>query len=99
MSEFLHRPGIEITTVVLDERARAFKRRLIACFSTQQRVLADFPVDLERFRAAPAYDFTRPPHEGGLYYEQFDWGVDGARWRALSGEALAALEIEARPCA
>ena len=99
MSEFLHRPGIEITTVMLGERERAFKRRLIACFSTQHRVLADFPIDLERFRPAPTYDFTRPPHGGGLYYEQFDWGVDGARWRALAGQALAALEIRARPCA
>jgi N-acetylglucosamine malate deacetylase 2 len=99
MSEFLHRPGIAVTTLMLDEGERAFKRRLVACFSTQSRVLADFPIDLERFRPAPAYDFTRPPHDGRLYYEQFDWGVDGVRWRAMAGEALAALEMARGPCA
>jgi N-acetylglucosamine malate deacetylase 2 len=98
-SEFLDCPGTEVTTLVLDERERAFKRRLVACFATQSRVLADFTINLERFRPAPAYDFARPPHEGRLYYEQFDWGVDGARWRRLAGEALAALDIARRPCA
>jgi N-acetylglucosamine malate deacetylase 2 len=99
MSEFLHLPGIPVTTLVLGERERALKRRLVACFSTMRSVLADFPIDVERFRPAPVYHFTRPPHEGRLYYEQFDWGVDGERWQALAGAALAALEIAGRPCA
>ena len=99
MSEFLPHPGIAVTTLPLGERERAFKRRLVACFSSQSRVLADFPVDVERFRPAPAYDFRRPPHEGLLHYEQFDWGVDAAGWKALAGEALAALEIEDQPWA
>jgi N-acetylglucosamine malate deacetylase 2 len=98
-SEFLDCPGIPVTTLALDARVRALKRRLVGCFSTQSRVLADFPIDVERFRPAPVYDVTKPPHDGGLYYEQFDWGVDGARWRALAGEALAALEIAGQPCA
>ena len=98
-SEFLHRPDIPVITLVLDDHGRAFKRRLVECFPTQRRALADFPIDVERFRPAPAYDFTRPPHEGRLFYEHFDWGVEGARWRALAGQALAALEIMGRPCA
>jgi LmbE family N-acetylglucosaminyl deacetylase len=99
MSEFLPHPDAAVTTLPLGERERAFKRRLVACFSSQSRVLADFPVDVERFRPAPAYDFRRPPHEGLLHYEQFDWGVDAAGWKALAGEALAALEIEDQPWA
>ena len=97
--EFLPRPDIPVTTVMLDERERAFKRRLVNCFSTQSRMLAHFPIDVERFRPAPAYDFTRPPHEGRLFYEHFNWGVGGARWRALAGDALAALDLAGRPWA
>jgi N-acetylglucosamine malate deacetylase 2 len=99
LAEFLHRPGTAITTLALDERERAFKQRLVDCFLSQRRVLADFPIEVERFRPAPAYDFTHPPHPGLLYYEQFDWGVDGLRWRALAARALATLEITDRRCA
>lgn len=46
-----------------------------------------FPIDVERFREAPEYDFTQPPHEGRLHYEYFDWGMTGDRWRSLASEA------------
>lgn len=92
-SRFLERPGLEVTTLALDPAARETKQRLIACFTTQQRMLAAFPVEVERFRAAPAYHFTRPPHEGRLFYENFDWGVHGIRWRSLAQDALTALGL------
>jgi hypothetical protein len=98
MSEFLPCPGDEVTTLVLGEAERALKRRLIDCFATQKLVLADFPIELERFRPAPAYDFTRPPHEGRLHYEAYDWGMDGVRWRILAREALAALKMTVARC-
>lgn len=97
-SEFMDVPGCPVTTLALGEYERALKRRLIECFATQSRLLADFRIDVERFRSAPAYDFTRAPHDGRLFYEYFDWGVDGTRWRALAGQALAALGID-RPWA
>lgn len=77
---FLGAPGTEI---VLSPEEAERKRRMIGCFATQAHVLAPFPLDRERFRPAPAYDFSRPPHEGTLYYERFDWGVDGSRWRSI----------------
>jgi LmbE family N-acetylglucosaminyl deacetylase len=95
MSRFLFRPEVEVTTLVLGEAERALKRRLVDCFSTQKAVLADFPIELERFRFAPAYDFTHPPHDGRLHYEAYDWGMDGVRWRILAREALAALKMSA----
>jgi LmbE family N-acetylglucosaminyl deacetylase len=95
MFGFLPRPEVEVTTLVLGEAERAFKRQLIDCFSTQKAVLADFPLELERFRPAPAYDFTRPPHAGRLHYEAYDWGMDGVCWRILAREALAALKMSA----
>jgi LmbE family N-acetylglucosaminyl deacetylase len=42
----------------------AFKRRLYACFKTQQRTLRWFPIENESFRIAPRYNFSRPPHDG-----------------------------------
>ena len=68
------------------------KRRLLACFTTQQGTLQYFPTGIERFRPAPAYDFTAPPHAGTLFYERFGWGgMTGERWRALAKEAVEAL--------
>jgi len=90
---FLPWPGIAVTTLVLDAPARARKRELVACFATQQAVLAQFPLEVERFRPAPAYDFARPPHDGRLYYEGFDWGVDGMRWRGLARAARERLGL------
>src|SRR3954447_3535916 len=77
--------------VVLPEEARDVKSRMISCFASQLHMLRHFPVDVERYRPAPTYDFTTAPHPGRLYYETFDWGVSGQRWRRLAGEALRTL--------
>ncbi len=72
-----------------EEQAR--KRALLLCFRTQQAILANFSVERESFRLAPAYNFTEPPHTGPLLYESFGWGITGADFRRLAGEALSAL--------
>ncbi|MBV9506217.1 MAG: PIG-L family deacetylase [Acidobacteriia bacterium] len=72
----------------LSDSDRERKQRMVECFATQAHMLRNFPVDAERFRAACAYDFTQPPHSGTLFYENFSWGIKGAQWRALAGEAL-----------
>jgi N-acetylglucosamine malate deacetylase 2 len=77
--------------VVLPEESRDVKCRMISCFASQLHMLRHFPVDVERYRPAPAYDFTSAPHAGRLFYENFDWGVTGERWRRLAGEALRTL--------
>jgi hypothetical protein len=74
--------------MVLSPEERELKRAMIACHASQRAVLALFPSRLERFRAAPNYDFSRPPHMGQLYYDGFDWGISGSEWRA--GARLAA---------
>lgn len=88
-SEFLPPHDPAELTVALSEQDRAFKRELLRCFASQGRVLEQFSVDCERFRLAPYYDFTAPPHAGALYYEHHDWGMTGERWRALAADALA----------
>ncbi|HET9982717.1 MAG TPA: PIG-L family deacetylase [Longimicrobiales bacterium] len=91
--EFLPARGRPTVTVMLDDAARDLKRRLFAEFATQARVLEAFAIGAERFRPAPRYDFSRPPHAGRLFYERFEWGVTGERWRALAADASARLGI------
>jgi LmbE family N-acetylglucosaminyl deacetylase len=88
------REKIQIT-IPLDEEERARKARMIAAYATQRRVLEPFPTDLERFRPAPAYDFSALPNDGRLLYERYDWGMDGTRWCALARSALGDLNLGA----
>ncbi|MDQ6705892.1 MAG: PIG-L family deacetylase [Acidobacteriota bacterium] len=82
--------GIEIE---LSEAMRDLKRRMFNCYTSQRHVLEMFPIGRERFRRAPVYDFSRPPHAGELHYERFDWGMDGAHWRDLAKQAALRLAI------
>jgi LmbE family N-acetylglucosaminyl deacetylase len=75
--------------VPLSDEGRARKQAMLAAHRSQAHVLCRFPVDSERFRVAPTYDFTQPPHAGQLYYEKHGWGVSGARFRELCAAALA----------
>ena len=95
--EFLPYPDCMEIVVALDPAARELKRRMFNCFQSQEGMLSHFHTDSERFRIAPEYDFTRPPHPGRLLYERFDWGMSGARWRELAREALRDLEPKPEP--
>ena len=95
--EFLPQDGAAVVTLPLNKAATNFKQRLFHCFPSQQRVLQAFRLDQERFRVAPAYDFTRPAHPGVLYYEMFNWGMTGQRWCSLAAAALEQLECRAEP--
>ncbi len=96
-SQFLAAGGDPELSVVLDQEQRKLKMRMLACFATQQHVLKWFPVDLERFRKAPNYDFSAPPHGGKLYYELFDWGMTGLRWRDLAAGAARKVGVALAP--
>jgi N-acetylglucosamine malate deacetylase 2 len=88
-------PGQEPGSVIaLSEADSLRKARMIACFVTQHHMLRHFSVQEERFRAAPRYDFSQPPHPGRLFYEYFDWGMTGSRWRSLAAEAARALGVQ-----
>lgn len=93
LSTFLPAPGYETVEVLLSDQERHLKQRMLDCFETQKKVLAAFSTNAERFRPAPAYDFTQPPHPGPLHYEHFNWGMTGERWRLIAVETMDALEI------
>jgi len=78
--------------IVVDLPARdsARKAAMIACFRTQAAILSHFDAKTERFRAAPAHDFTVPPHEGPLNYENWGWSMTGTEWRKRACRALEA---------
>ncbi|TDH64591.1 PIG-L family deacetylase [Dankookia rubra] len=84
VGDFLPHAGTASVTLSLSPGQCALKRRMLDCFATQRAVLAAFPVATERLRTAPGYDFTRPPHEGRLFYESFPWGMSGERFRQLA---------------
>jgi N-acetylglucosamine malate deacetylase 2 len=90
--EFLSDDGSS-RTVELDETKKSLKKAILECFATQERRLKQFPIEVERFRPAPQYDFTQPPHEGRLYYERFDFGTTGQEWCRHAQQALASLGI------
>lgn len=76
------------TVVELDADRQRVKRSWLDCFASQQRVIGMFPVDREIFRPMRAYDFTRPPHPGELYYERRKLGWTWSEWRDATAEAL-----------
>jgi N-acetylglucosamine malate deacetylase 2 len=86
---FLPRAQQTQYTYRLNAGERELKIRMIKTFTTQERTLQPFvQPEAEKFRIAPQYDFTRPPHEGNLWYENFNWGTDGATWRKMASQTL-----------
>jgi hypothetical protein len=55
---------------------------MVGCYRSQERVLARFPLNIERVRLAPDYDFTVAPPAGRFQYDAYGWGVRGADFLA-----------------
>ena len=97
VGDFLPNPGAAIRTLELGRQARDLKKRMYECFATQRDVLKHFPVDVERFRPAPRYVFTKPPHPGPLDYERHRrLPLNGAEFRQRALLALQQLRTEKR---
>ena len=69
-----------------DERMRV--GAAVRAHATQRHVIGEWRPKAERWRDAPAYDFTRPPPGEGALYDGFGWTLTSARWRAIAGAAL-----------
>lgn len=81
-------------TNMLTAPQRALKFEMFQCFRSQEPVLRHFPISEERFRTAPQYDFTKPPHPGPLHYETLGWNITGEDWRSYANETLAMLQLK-----
>ena len=84
-------PGSELRFELLSAY-RYRKRQMMSAYASQRLVLENFPIDCERLRLAPEYNFGEPPHPGKLWYECMGWAMTGARWRELATSALAGVQ-------
>jgi LmbE family N-acetylglucosaminyl deacetylase len=98
--EFLAGSGSGEIKHHLTRNEQNLKTQMLSTFKTQAKTLQAFlPPQIEKYRRAPNYNFAHPPHAGKLFYEHFDWGMDGATWRDLAQSALAELNLPWRkPC-
>ncbi len=94
--EFLPGGERETTILLLDERSQLLKQEMFACFETQQASLKVSPIGPEKFRQPGSYDFSVPPAEGKLYYEDFQWSLSPEQWQAFAREAWEDLFPSAR---
>jgi LmbE family N-acetylglucosaminyl deacetylase len=67
------------------ERARL--EAALAAHDSQRAVFGTLRPDAERWRAAPAYDFTAPPPGENCLYDGFGWALTSARWREQAAAA------------
>lgn len=76
-----------VVTEMLTREEQLRKRAMFDCFATQLQTLRQFDMTVERFRVAPRYDFTRPPHLPPVLYDRFPWGMTSRRFCELAQEA------------
>lgn len=71
----------------------ARKRRMLESYGSQGHFLVRFEAAKESFRPLAQYDYSRPPHEGVLNYEAWQWPMTGAQ---VSAAFAAYLNHDAR---
>ena len=93
---FIPFPEVLERAIDLLAEDQALKLKMFGRFTSQRDCLKQFPVSVERFRVAPRYSFTLPPHEGQLDYERYCSTVCGEEWRQRAESALELLRARRR---
>ena len=88
------------TELRLTTEERRRKQALLDLFKTQRETLRGFPLEYERFRIAPRYDFRRPPHAPPVLYDNYPWGMTSHEFveRACEAETMLSRRILAAAC-
>ena len=89
--DFLPSEAAEITTLLLDKKARDLKRQMFACFAAPPEVQRETPFGRERFRRPPHYDLAAAPNGGKIFSERVAGVVDAETWQSLWSEAWSSL--------
>jgi N-acetylglucosamine malate deacetylase 2 len=92
IGEFLHPGSSPELCFKLSPDDQKRKRRMMEAYASQRLVLENFPIDQERLRLAPEYNFSEPPHTGKLWYECMAWPMTGSHWRELAAEAISDVQ-------
>jgi LmbE family N-acetylglucosaminyl deacetylase len=66
-------PNGEERTIALTEEERQTKRALLEVYASERGNLNYVGIERESFRPLRAYDYSRPPHPGKLWYARFQW--------------------------
>lgn len=91
--EFLTDDG-PIWDLELTARESARKRAMLAAYASQADVLVAFGTSRERFRPAPPYDFSRPPHAPPVLYDSMGLSLTSRELSALTVEASDELGLQ-----
>jgi LmbE family N-acetylglucosaminyl deacetylase len=78
VQEFVEPKGTEIPYALTTEEIER-KRQMCLEYPSQGDFLRVFGLEREMFRPQKEYDYSRPPHEGKLNYEQWGWSMTGAQ--------------------
>ncbi len=95
--EFWPDPGSPEQTRVLDAKDHERVGAAILAHHTQAMVIGGWRPQVERWRAAPAYDFTASPPPGWCLYDSLGWAMNSARWRALAQDQTRAERARVVP--
>ena len=92
--EFLPATGsqAEVAFPLSTEESRR-KTAMLACFRSQKYMDERYVVTHEKLRAAPEYDFSKPPTDEPLLYDGAGFEVNSEKWRREAALAIRALGL------
>ena len=71
-NRFIERRGGEVVHR-LTPAERSMKRIALSLYASEKGNLGSLRLEEEQIRPLAAYDYSKPPHEGKLWYERFQW--------------------------
>lgn len=86
--------------ITLSPAEKVKKRGALAIYKSEKKNLGYVGVGYESFRALASYDYSRPPHEGTLWYARFQWvpfphpRVDFTKPEDVSAALIKLLKIQ-----
>jgi LmbE family N-acetylglucosaminyl deacetylase len=96
-NEFVCMTGEEIELHLSAEEQRR-KKALLEMYASEQGNLSYLRTEREAFRPRAAYDYSRPPHPGTLFYRRYGWAAFHPRVNEVRPEEVlqAIAEFQAR---
>ncbi len=89
--------GAQVHVSRLSEDQLALKNQMMSRHASQLRLFgrtsSNFQSRNESFRRAPDYDFSEPPNEGRINYENWHLGITAAGWMDEARKALTELGL------